>query len=273
MSTEQQTVINGLATTIWRSGQGEPLLWVMGTGMSGRAWHQFAVPAFEGEFECITYDMRGVGSADCPAAEYTPRVLAEDVIALLDHLGIDSAHMVGFSLGSVTLQEVAINWPDRVRSVTLLSTWGRTADEHHIRRHYESRMYALANGPLDVFRRFAFWMWSPSLVDEEYERIVELEAFLSSVSGSRDVSGFIGHFAADLAHDSIDRLPSVTCPTLVLYGDEDLITRPAYNTRVAQTIPGAREVVVPRAGHLAFLEQPDAINAAIRAFLTGAGGT
>ncbi len=121
---------------------------------------------------------------------------------------------------------------------------------------------------MEVFRPFAFWMWSPTLVDEEYERICELESFVGSVSGSKDVSGFIGHFAADIAHDSIDRLGSITCPTLVLYGDEDLITRPAYNTRVARAISGSREQAISRAGHLAFLEQPKAVNEAIRTFLS-----
>jgi pimeloyl-ACP methyl ester carboxylesterase len=122
---------------------------------------------------------------------------------------------------------------------------------------------------MDVFRRFAFWMWSPTLLDEEHERIVELEGFLGSCSGSRDVSGFIGHFEADLAHDAIDRLPQVTAPVLVLHGDEDRITLPRYNRRVAAAIPGAQLVEVPRAGHLAFLEQPAGVNAAIADFLAG----
>jgi len=263
----QSLSANGISTTAWRSGEGETLVWVMGTGMSGRAWHQYQVPAFADRFECITYDMRGVGTADCPTSEYTPRVLAEDLVALLDELGIASAHMVGFSLGSCTVQEAALMAPERVRSAVLLSTWSKSSLEHHVRRHYESRKYALEHGPMDVFRKFAFWMWSPTLVDEEYERICELEDFLGSVSGSADVSGFIGHFAADIAHDTLDRLPGMSCPTLVIHGDEDLITVPAYNRRVRDALPDADYAVVDRAGHLAFLEQPDAVNAGIAAFL------
>ena len=120
---------------------------------------------------------------------------------------------------------------------------------------------------MEVFKKFAFWMWAPSTLDERYEDLVELEAFLGTVSGARDVSGYIGHFAADLAHETLDRLPRIACPVLVVHGDEDLITRPAYNQRVAAAIPGARLVEVPRAGHLAYLEQPEAMNAAIRTFL------
>jgi 3-oxoadipate enol-lactonase len=265
-----EVVLNGHHTQYWISGSGEPLLWIMGTGMSGRAWHREQVPAFEQDYQCISYDMRGAGAADCPDEPYTPRVLAEDVIALLDELGLESAHMVGFSLGSCTIQELLIGWPDRVRSAVLLSTWGRTSDEYHIRRHYESRINALRHASTDVFRRFAFWMWSPTLVDEEHDRICELEEFLGTVTGSADVSGFIGHFAADLAHDAVDRLGGVTAPVLVLHGNEDLITLPRYNARVAKALPNATLEEVPRAGHLAYLEQPAAVNDAIRRFLRGA---
>jgi 3-oxoadipate enol-lactonase len=268
----QEVVANGIRTSVWRTGRGEPLVWVMGTGMSGRAWHRYQVPAFEDRYECITYDMRGVGSADCPDSPYTPRVLAEDLLALLDALDIESAHLAGFSLGSCTIQEAALLAPDRVRSVVLVSTWSKSSLEHHVRRHYEARKYALENGPMDLFRKFAFWMWSPSMVDEEYERICELEDFVGTVSGSRDISGFIGHFAADIAHDSLDRLPQLQPPALVIHGDEDLITLPAYNRRVADAIPGSRYEVVARGGHLAFLEQPDAINAGIATFLDGLRG-
>lgn len=267
----QDLVANGIRTSVWRSGTGEPLVWVMGTGMSGRAWHRYQVPALEGRYECITYDMRGVGSADCPDTSYTPRLLAEDLIALLDVLGIESAHLAGFSLGSCTIQEAALLAPERVKSAVLLSTWSDSSLEHHVRRHYEARKYALEHGPMDVFRKFAFWMWAPSMVDDEYARICELEDFVGTVSGSADISGFIGHFAADIAHDTLSRLPQIQCPTLVIHGDEDLITLPSYNRRVADAIPGCRYAVVPRGGHLAFLEQPDAVNAGIGAFLESLG--
>ncbi|MCU1619957.1 MAG: Pimeloyl-ACP methyl ester carboxylesterase [Modestobacter sp.] len=266
-----EVTINGHTTTWWETGSGEPLLFIMGTGMSGRAW-AYEVEHFAATHRCITYDMRGVGTADCPDSEYTPALLAEDAVALLDAIGIDSAHVMGFSLGSCTAQEMVLNHPDRVRSAVLLSTWGRTADEHHVRRHYESRRYALQHATLDVFGRFAFWMWSPTLLEEEHERITALEGELRAWTGSKDVSGFIGHFSADLAHDTIDRLPTVDTPVLVVHGDEDRITLPRYNRRVAAAIPGAVYVEIPRAGHLAFLEQPAALNKAVGDFLSGLEG-
>lgn len=261
--------LGGVDTLYWDQGDGDPLVWVMGTGMSGRAWHGFQVPAFTAQYRCITYDMRGVGAAGCPSEPYTPAVLASDLLALLDHLKITRAHLVGFSLGSCTIQELALSAPDRVASLVLMSTWSRTDLEHHVRRHYQSRKYALEHGPLDVFSKFAFWMWAPSFVDDEHDLFLEREAYLSTVTGSKDMSGFIGHFAADLAHDTLDRLPDVAAPTLVVHGAEDLITRPDYNARVAGSIPGARLEAIPGAGHLAFLERPEAMNEHITRFLAG----
>ncbi len=249
------------------TGDGFPLVWVMGTGMNGDAWHRYQVPEFSSSYRCITFDLRGSGRSECPDGPYSAALLAEDLVGLLDHLGVDDAHFVGFSLGAATLQELALSHPQRTRSVVLMSTWSSTAREHHVRRHYESRIYALRHADMEVFKKFAFWMWAPSTLDERYEDLVELEAFLGTVSGARDVSGYIGHFAADLAHETLDRLPRIACPVLVVHGDEDLITRPAYNQRVAAAIPGATLVEVPRAGHLAYLEQPEAMNAAIRTFL------
>jgi pimeloyl-ACP methyl ester carboxylesterase len=268
-------LINGINVEYQVEGTGTPLVWVMGTGMSGAAWRRYQTPHFKDRYTCVTYDMRGVGATDCPTDRpYTPALLAEDLLGLLDHLEIERAHLAGFSLGAATAQEMAIRNPERVSSISLISTWSRTDDEHHMRRHYQSRLRALEEADIEVFRAFAFWMWSPRLVDEEHDRILELEKFLGSATGSRDVSGFAGHFRADLAHDTRDRLPGITCPALVVYGEDDLITLPWYNAEVAKRIPGAALVEVPRAGHLMFLEQPEAMNQAIDGFLAriAAGG-
>lgn len=259
--------INGIDMDYRVEGSGPPLVWISGTGMSGEAWHKWHVPYFAERYRCITYDLRGCGKSDCPDGEYSARVLAEDLRGLLDHLDIESAHLAGFSLGSCTIQEFALAYPARVKSAILISTWSSTAREHHIKRHYESRLTALQHGPIEVFRAFAFWMFAPSLMDEDYQRVLEVEKFFGTIAGARDLRGYVGHFQADLAHETLDRLGDIRCPTLVLYGAEDLITRPDYNQRVAAAVPGAKIAEIARGGHLAVLEHPDAANAAIDEFL------
>jgi 3-oxoadipate enol-lactonase len=259
--------VNGVELDYRIEGSGPPLIWVGGTGMSGDAWHRYQVPHFADRYTCVTYDLRGSGRSECPDAPYSARILADDLHALMDEIGIERAPIIGFSLGAATIQEFALAYPDRITAAVLMSTWSSTSLEHHIQRHYESRIFALQAGPIEVFRKFAFWMWAPSMVDEEFDRIQELEEFFGSIAGARDVSGYIGHFQSDLDHETLDRLPGIACPTLVVSGEEDLVTRPVYNQRVADAIPGAERVLIPRGGHLAFLEHPDPMNEAIDTFL------
>jgi pimeloyl-ACP methyl ester carboxylesterase len=175
--------------------------------------------------------------------------------------------VVGLSLGSAIGQELAIARPDLVERLVLLATWSSTNAEHHIRRHFKSRLYALEHGPLDVYAQFAFWMSSPTLYDTERERQTAVEALLAAHM-SRNLRGTAGHFRADLTHETRDRLGRISCPTLVVHGDEDLITLPRYNRTVADLVPGAILECIPAAGHLSWLERPDELNAVLDRFLS-----
>jgi pimeloyl-ACP methyl ester carboxylesterase len=110
-------------------------------------------------------------------------------------------------------------------------------------------------------------MWAPSVIDSEPELASELERFFAEQSGSQPRHAYVNHFCADLGHETRDRLEQVACPVLVVYGEEDLITLPAYNETVARQIPHARSLRIAGAGHLAFIERPDAVNAAIEKFV------
>jgi pimeloyl-ACP methyl ester carboxylesterase len=261
--------VNGVTLHYERVGAGEPIVFVSGTGVGGGIWRRAQIPRFESSHECIIFDLRGAGESTAPPGPYTVRLLAGDTIALLDALEIDLAHFVGLSLGSAIVQEVALSVPERVRSAVLVSTWSCTEREHHLRRWFEARLRTLREAPFSVFAGYSFWMWAPSIVDREPGLMTELELFFSQNSSRQPLHAYIAHFEADLAHDSADRLHEIGCPTLVIYGEEDLITLPWYNEEVARRIPGARAVAIPGAGHFAFVERPDAVNDAIEKFLAG----
>lgn len=135
-----------------------------------------------------------------------------------------------------------------------------------MQRHFASRLYALENGPLEVYAQFAFWMSSPSIIDDEPDLQAAVEAELRQHM-STQLDGTAAHFRADLVHETADRLTQITLPTLVVYGEEDRITLPRYNERVAAAIPGATTVRIPRAGHLVWLERPAELNGHIDEFL------
>ena len=249
-------------------GSGDPIVWVPGTGLRGATWDR-QVREFRLTNRCITLDLRGSGDTMGGSSSFTVADLATDVAGLLDALHIVSAHVVGLGLGSAVAQELALARPDLVRTAVLLATWSSTARENHIRRHFESRLYALEHGPLDVFAQFAFWMSAPSVVDDEPELQARVERELKEATSAR-LDGTAAHFRADLGHETLDRLGGITAPTLVVYGDEDLITLPAYNERVGSVIPNARVQRLAGAGHLAYLERPEELNRRVAEFLRDA---
>jgi pimeloyl-ACP methyl ester carboxylesterase len=248
-------------------GSGPALLWVPGTGLRGRTWEQ-QMAAFADRFRCISVDLRGSGESTGADTDFTVADLAVDLARLLDALDVTTVTVVGLSLGSAVAQELALLRPDLVTGLVLLATWSSTSVEHHVRRHFESRLYALEHGPVDVYAQFAFWMSSPWLFDHEPELQASVENRLREQM-SPSLSGTAGHFRADLTHETRDRLPDIDCPCLVVHGDDDLITLPWYNATVASLIPGAVLATIPRAGHLSWLERPAALTALIEEFLMG----
>ena len=247
-------------------GSGPTIVWIPGTGLRGSTWRQ-QVEHFRDRFHCVTVDLRGSGESGGAHTAFGVADLAADVAAVLDTLGVQKVTAIGLSLGSAVAQELALARPRLVSQLVLLATWSSTATEHHIRRHFESRLYALEHGPMDVYRQFSFWMYSPRLYDHEPELQEDVERRLqANSSGSQ--AGIAAHFRADLMHETRARLPEIGCPCLVLHGEDDLITLPWYNQTVADHIPNARLEVIADAGHLVWLERPREVNRHIDRFLT-----
>jgi pimeloyl-ACP methyl ester carboxylesterase len=262
--------VNGITIAYEVRGSGEPFVWVGGTGVGGGVWRE-QVDFFEGFFTCVTFDLRGTGASSSPDEPYTVEVFARDLSQLLDHLQIESAHFAGFSLGSAIIQRLALDEPGRVKTATLISTWSSTRREEHIRLWFEARKRALEEGPREVFQGFAFWMFAPSVIDHEPAVVSRVQAMFAANSSAQPAHAYRRHFEADLAHDTYDELGSIRCPTLVVYGQEDLITLPWYNRAVAERIPDAVLREIPAAGHFLWLERPLELNAAIAEFLTDTG--
>jgi 3-oxoadipate enol-lactonase len=247
------------------AGSGAPIVWIPGTGLKGSTW-ELQTACFSKTHRCLTVDLRGSGGTGGLGQEFTVATMAGDLAAWMDTIGVSDATVAGLSLGSAVAQELALARPDLVRGLVLLATWSSSQREHHIRRHFQSRLYAIENGPLDVYAQFAFWMSSPSLFDHEPERQAAVERLLKTHL-SATPEGTAAHFRADLSHETRDRLHRIECPALIVHGDEDLITLPWYNRTVAGLIPGASYRAIEKAGHLAWLERPDKINQVIGEFL------
>jgi pimeloyl-ACP methyl ester carboxylesterase len=240
---------------------GEPLVLVHGYTGDVTDWrHQ--IPEFARTHRVLVMDHRGHGKSDAPTdrASYTIGALAADVEAVIAHVGFERYHLLGHSMGGAVVQEIALRSPHRLISLTLHDTsyrFGLSRSDAvkawmaaRNRLAAEQGMAAVANMP--SFMKPPPHM-PPERREEEKERMTRMS-----------VDGFLGCAGAlDSWEGAKERLPTISMPTLVIYGSLDMaLIEPAK--RLAATIPGATLVEVPEAGHSPQYERPDLFNAAVR---------
>jgi len=123
--------INGISINYSVEGKGEPLFLIMGFSGSKMAWY-FQRRAFRKHFQVVTFDNRGVGESGKPAGPYSMQMFVDDTVGLMDHLGIEKAHILGVSMGGMIAQHIAISHPERVRKLVLGCTFAsRHGDGGH----------------------------------------------------------------------------------------------------------------------------------------------
>jgi pimeloyl-ACP methyl ester carboxylesterase len=265
---------NGLDMYYEESGRGDPLILHYGTGGDHGAW-QPQVEGLADSFRIITPDPRGTGRTPGAGSEWSMALLAADLVAFMDALGLARAHIGGMSMGAAVCQEVAIRYPERVSSVILSNAWGRT--DARLRMLWEHSLFLtrqMARSGQDERER-----WQALLYDHGIATFFSSDALENRrdlvarwwerySSGLREDTGD-GHWRAMLAHDVLDRLPSVTAPALVLAGEEDYFT-PYYPRQVHERLPDSTFVLLegPGSSHGLLWERSDEANALIRQFLT-----
>ena len=226
-----------ISVAVQEYGEGEPLLIINGTTQSLGFWAETA-QVWAAQHRVITYDLRGMGGSERGARPITVAGLAEDARQLLEALEIPRAHVLGYSLGSAIAQELALAAPDRVASLVLLCTWGRT--DGFQRSVITGLAHPWRTGDLEAALTALGIAFSPQLLDSpEFPALVQqlLPLFPSTPA---QIATTVEQWDADLAHDTLDRLGDITAPTLVVAGEQDLLTPTWQNERVAERIPNAR---------------------------------
>lgn len=253
-------------------GKGQPLILIAGTSSDHTLWAR-QVPEISRYFTVILVDHRGAGLSDVPKnmEDYTARIMAEDIVGLMDSLKIPRAHIAGLSLGSIISQEIALNHPDRVLTLALHGTWGRS--DTFFKDGFCGQMkYLMEKGDRhQSFKLGQTYVMSPYYLETRKPQVVAdtVTAMLIKNPHLTSDTGFMGHLHADASHDAIDRLPSITVPTLVTVGEWDSNTPPRYGWEVFERIPSARMHVFcgPGASHAANVEMAEEFNAVTLNFL------
>ncbi|MBI2164790.1 MAG: alpha/beta fold hydrolase [Chloroflexi bacterium] len=236
-----------------RQGRGHPLLFISGLGADHALWTP-VVALLKDRYRCITFDNRGIGQSSRPRSGYTATQLARDTAGLLRRLGIPQAHVLGMSMGGLVAQTMALQWPETVASLVLVGSFAR-ADARLMHVLNSRKVMQRQMARYDYFHALAAWMFGPDALarpgfaDAFARRAAEnpypqaLHAFDQLVDG-------IGQF------DSRPLLKNVRKPTLVMVGEQDILTPPYLSQELARRVRGARLEVLPGLGHFCAVEDP-----------------
>lgn len=263
MQTERSTLtLPGVTLGYNVRGSGPHVLLVMGLAMPADAWHH-QIEDLSRDHRVCWFDNRGVGRSSSPGGLYSTHQMAGDAHALLDHLGWDRVHVVGVSMGGMISQHIALQRPERVRSLTLLasSPMGRTVrpTQEGLKRWLEVQ----TSRDLKTRQRaMARLLFSDKTLSERPNVMGDLNRDLAA--GRAQGWGLFSQTWAALSHRAGDRLETIRhVPSLVLVGQDDVLVRPS-NSQTLATLLDARLVEIPNAGHGVAAEAHPQVNAAIR---------
>lgn len=244
-------------------GSGPLVVFLHGIGGNRTNWYG-QLDHFSDKFCAVTWDARGYGASDD-----SPRTLkfsdyADDLARLLDHAQAERAHLVGLSMGGMILQDFYTRYANRVATLSLVDTSAGfgSASEEDRRDFLARRLDPLERGltPKDI---------APGVVQvlaSKYATPAMREQLIASLSALRP-EPYKQALHAIVTTDFRSVLPTITVPTLVIVGEDDIVTPPPASEFLVKNIPGATLVRIPQAGHLTNIEKPVEFNAALRLFL------
>jgi pimeloyl-ACP methyl ester carboxylesterase len=240
---------NGIKLYYEERGAGEPLLLIMGITAPGSVWEDHAA-YWEDHFRCIVFDNRGVGRSDKPAGPYSSGQMADDCAGLLKELQIQTARVVGVSMGSIIAQQLALRHPEQVRSIVQMCPWARC--DRKTEAIFRHMMHIKAHLRPEQFQHFIqLLIFDKTSWDDEavYQDLMEgqKEAALDPVP--QPLHGLEGQAEACIDHDVLDKLPGIEQPCLVLGGEQDRFV-PSWMVReVAEAIPDSELHLYKDSGH------------------------
>ena len=220
------------------------------------------VPALASRYRVLRYDTRGHGGTDAPAGAYSLEQLAEDVRGLLQALGITQTHFVGLSLGGMIAQSFALKYPQMLRSLVLCDT--RSSIPAEAKATWDERIHVAETQGMEPLVEPTAARWFTAPFREQRHDVVDR---VRAMTRSTNPCGYLGCCHAIGALNLTDRLNAITLPTLIIVGEEDLGTPVAASRVIQEQIKGSELVVLKSAAHLSNMEQPEAFNRALTAFL------
>ena len=241
-----------------------PVLLVQGLGGEKNSWNlQRAALALR--HRTIAFDNRGAGRSDKPDGKYNLEEMADDAIAVLDAAGIETAHIVGLSMGGAISQIIALKHPNRVRSLTLVAT----ACRNHAWREELLQSWATTaetQGMTAVGKEAARWMIGP----RSFRRVLPALGWMGPLQLFNPANAFVSQVKAILSTDDgalNTELANIVCPTMVVVGNKDVLTPRGDAEEIASLIPTAELVIISGGAHGLHIEHASTFNRILLEFL------
>jgi 3-oxoadipate enol-lactonase len=248
--------VNGHELHYLRRGEGPPLLLIMGMSGTHLTWGNTFLYALEQDFDLITYDHRNIGMSSKTDEPFTITDLAEDASALIGELGLESANVLGISMGGMVAQELVLRHPEQVRRLALGCTYAGGAGGELAPPEVVQRLAGAMNGGNRDEAIRTGWelnVSAPYAADAQAYDAFRDVVFRLPVP----IPAIMAQMQAIGGHDTHSRLKDIATPTLVIHGTEDQML-PVANARViAREIPGARLELMDGVGHAFFLERAE----------------
>lgn len=246
-------------------GQGDPLVLIAGLYADNASWLSVCRKLAK-QFRVIVFDNRGSGRSDAPDKPYSIRDMADDSIALLDHLRIKQCHVLGHSMGGYIAQELAIHYPERVGHLVLEATALVTSARNMILFHDFLERFEKDRNPETLLRLWTYWLFSP----KTFERKKYIATFIKNAAAYpylQSVERFKGQINAIASFNACAKIKKIKAPTLVVAGRDDILIYPAESRKLAEGIKGSIFEELQDAGHCVHVEKPDAFAARVIRFL------
>ncbi|WNS78027.1 alpha/beta fold hydrolase [Domibacillus sp. DTU_2020_1001157_1_SI_ALB_TIR_016] len=251
-------------TTYYKEiGQGEPLILIHGVGLDHSMWEK-QVEALSSQFRVIVYDMVGHGGSEHPPAPYSISQFAKQLSDLMEHLNIKKSHIVGFSMGGMTAQAFALAYPEKVKTLTIMSA---VANRTNVQRAaILSRVQELkAKGPSATIEP-AIQRWFSKAFQEQNQRIVQqIRQRLQHNNPESYLAAYTLFATAD--EELWTNFHEINVPVFIITGEEDVGSNPQMSEQMHEKLSQSKLTIVPGMKHMLPVEGAALVNEALSSFI------
>ncbi|WP_027087473.1 alpha/beta fold hydrolase [Cohnella panacarvi] len=254
--------VNGIRISYATYGEGFPLIAISGKDSNMEWWHPAVKEALSANNRLILLDNRGTGRSEVPPESYGISDMAQDVVGLMDALGISQAHILGQSMGGMIAQEIAIEYPERVAKLILAST---TCGVTRVRPSLRMLKWMFRKPSVFSPRDTLNMLYSKTYMREYADKIAEAAERMGSFPPSARTMAV--HKEASRKFDSLARLGRIVSPTLIIHGHRDWVFRPPHAVLLARYIPDSKLLMYANAGHGVLSQEHRKVMEEIRRFI------